>query len=308
MKGYRVTLKGKIVLFSLAFVIILFIVTGLYCVFSKQINAKKTVFLNNTVYGIQNTANKTDKTDTSKSNSESVDKPNLSLEPVKNSSTELATNISSPAEKEEINYPVEAAYFNDGKKIAFLTFDDGPSVQTTDKILGVLKNYNIKATFFIVGSAAEKNPDILKRVVEAGHSIGNHSYSHNYSILYSNMDTFVNEVKKTDEIIQNILGEKYHTRVFRFPGGSSEAAKQPLKQEIVKDGYACIDWNALSGDGEGTNIPTNKLYDRLVSTAGKQQHLVVLMHDSPTKQTTVEVLPRIIEYLKSQSYEFATLK
>ena len=303
MKGYRITLRGKMVMFSLIIVVILIII-GIFCtIFSKQFISKKTVLSGNIVSSIENKVNKSVKNE---GIDKEVDKPLINIEPVKNSSTEL-TNLA-VAKSDGLDYPVEAAYFNDGKKVAFLTFDDGPSIQNTDKILDILKNYNIKATFFIVGSSAEKNPEILKHIVADGNSIGNHSYTHNYNDVYASTEAFMGEVKKTDLVIQNILGEKYHTRVFRFPGGSFEAVKQPFRQELVKEGYTNIDWNALSGDGEGTNIAPNKLFDRFVNTSAKQQHLVILMHDSPTKKTTVEVLPKIIDYLKAQGYEFATLK
>ena len=210
---------------------------------------------------------------------------------------------------QELSYPVEKAYEKDGKKIAFLTFDDGPSSHNTLKILDVLRNYKIKATFFIVGSAAEKNKDILKAVVNDGHAIGNHTYSHEYKTIYSSIPNFVNEIKKTDSILKDILGSDFSTRIVRFPGGAFQSlAMSPFISELNNEGYVNIDWNAINGDGEGTNIPSDKLVKRLKSTVLNQSHLVILMHDSSTKQSTVEALPQIIEYLKAQGYEFATLK
>ena len=203
---------------------------------------------------------------------------------------------------------VENAYISDGKKVAFLTFDDGPSSENTIKILDILKSNNIKATFFIVGSAAEKNPAILKRVVNDGHAIANHTYSHDYNIVYSSVDVFMGEIKKTEDIMKKILGNTFFTRIVRFPGGSFEASKAPFRQELVKQGYIYVDWNAITGDGEGTNIAPTVLVSRLVSTAGNQNHIVALMHDSPSKQTSVDALPGVIESLKSRGYEFATLK
>jgi peptidoglycan/xylan/chitin deacetylase (PgdA/CDA1 family) len=301
MKSYKITKSGKIVLSSFILIAILIICNMGFGVISKtsiykQIVSKETVFSYKTVYGVQ-------KVYTVNNNIETIDKPNISdgitpnLGELKNMSLDNT---------QQLIYPVEAAYLNDGKKIAFLSFDDGPS-QTTDKILDILKRYGIKATFFIIGSSAEKFPDTLKKIAEDGHTIGNHTYTHDYKTIYSDVNVFMDEVKKTDGILQNVLGDSFHTRLFRFPGGSFEAEKQPFRQELIKEGYVNIDWNALSGDGEGTNIPADKLYNRLVNTAGKQQHLVILMHDSSTKQTTVEALPRIIEYLKAQNYEFATL-
>ena len=85
----------------------------------------------------------------------------------------------------------------ENKKIAYLTFDDGPSRTVTPQILDILAKYDIKATFFVVGKYAEKNPDILRRIYEEGHVIGNHTYSHNYNYIYKNVSNFVRELDAT---------------------------------------------------------------------------------------------------------------
>ncbi len=247
------------------------------------------------------------------SSNKNVPKATSKVDLVNTNITDLANkistdNVKAAETKVEECISVENAYVSDGKKVAFLTFDDGPSSGNTIKILDILKSNNIQATFFIVGSAAEKNPDILKRIVSDGHAIANHTYSHDYNIVYSSVDAFMSEIKKTEDVMKKILGDTFFTRIVRFPGGSFEASKQPFRQELVKEGYVYVDWNAITGDGEGTNISPDKLISRLVSTAGNQNHIVVLMHDSPSKQTSVEALPGVIQNLKSRGYEFATLK
>lgn len=96
---------------------------------------------------------------------------------------------------QDLSYPVEQAYVKDGKKIPFLTFDDGPSSDNTIKNLAILRNYKIKATFIIIRSAAEKNKNILTAIANDGHAIGNHTYSHQYKTIYSNVHAFINEIK-----------------------------------------------------------------------------------------------------------------
>lgn len=206
-----------------------------------------------------------------------------------------------------LSVSVEQAYVQDGKKVAFLTFDDGPSRNITPQVLEILDDYNIKATFFVLGSLSEKNSDILVKIAESGHAIGIHTYSHKYKAIYSSTDNLINEVKKTDNVLKQILGNSFHTRLFRFPGGSFGDSKKHFKTALINEGYTFIDWNALNGDGESSVSTPQKLLERFKSTAGNKRHLVILMHDSASKKTTVQTLPQIIEYLNAQGYEFAIL-
>lgn len=205
---------------------------------------------------------------------------------------------------------------SEGKKYAYLTFDDGPNEVITPKVLDILKEKNIKATFFVVGKEVAKAPSMLKRVVDEGHSIGNHSYSHDYKILYPNnsvnVPNFKEEMDKTHKLMKDILGATFSTRIMRFPGGSFEAYKQPMRAELDKQGIHYIDWNAENGDGVKQNVTKEEQISRLkqniksAETANK--NLVVLLHDSATKKTTLDNLPQIIELLKTDGYEFRSIK
>ncbi|WP_070110249.1 polysaccharide deacetylase family protein [Clostridium acetireducens] len=197
-------------------------------------------------------------------------------------------------------------YKNDGKKIVFLTFDDGPSRNNTPKILDILKENDVKATFFVVGSYAESNKDILKREKNEGHAICNHTYSHDYQYIYSDVSNFVNDIKKCENTIKDILGKDYENKVIRFPGGSFGSRLQPYRQAIKEEGYYYIDWNCLNGDAERHNVPVFNLINRVKETSQEQQHIIILMHDAETKHTTVQALPEIIKYFKSQGYTFET--
>ncbi len=143
---------------------------------------------------------------------------------------------------------------------------------------------------------------------ESGHGIGNHSYTHSYKHIYKNTTNFLNELKATENVLKNILGDSFESKVIRFPGGSFGQQKANFRKAAVDNGYAYYDWNALNGDAEGKSFPTNRLVQRLKSTTNGQRELIVLMHDMGGKQTTADALPEIIEYLQENGYEFEVLK
>jgi peptidoglycan/xylan/chitin deacetylase (PgdA/CDA1 family) len=189
------------------------------------------------------------------------------------------------------------------EKICYLTFDDGPTSNITPQVLDVLKKYDIRVTFFVIGEEAEKYPKILKRAKAEGHYIANHTYSHNYDYLYSNPNNLISDIKKCNEVLKDIIGET--TNIVRFPGGSFN---MPVYQRKVNEaGYHFVDWNCLNGDAEALNIPPASLIERVKTSMQNQKHITVLMHDAATKQTTVQALPKIIEYIQSQGYQFKTL-
>lgn len=194
------------------------------------------------------------------------------------------------------------------RKIVYLTFDDGPSNNITPQILDILKEYDVKATFFVIGNLAEKYPELIKRMYDEGHAIGNHTYSHNYKHVYKNTTNFIKELNTTQKVFKNILGEGYETKLVRFPGGSFGSKRAPFREAVVNNGYAYYDWNSLNGDAEGQNISKNRLIERFKNTSNGQKKLVVLMHDMGTKKTTVEALPEMIDHLQQNGYEFDILK
>ena len=207
----------------------------------------------------------------------------------------------------------------DGKKIAYLTFDDGPSTEVTQQILETLKVNNVKATFFILGSNVEKSDiqkELLKEMVNEGHAIGNHGYCHDYSILYpgriANPTVLVNDMKKSEDVMKSVLGDNFTTKVIRLPGGHMSWNTKALDPILERNGYCYIDWNVLNGDAESNDRTVEQLVNRLKGTvndlAGNDDVLVILMHDTNAKKTTAQSLQQIIDYLKSLGYEFRTLK
>lgn len=207
-------------------------------------------------------------------------------------------------------------YSNNGEKIVFLTFDDGTSTTVTPQILKTLKDENVKATFFLTGQnierGGEKAKELIKQEFEEGHAIANHSYSHDYGILYPNrvlnLESFKEDFKKTDVILKDVLGPYFSTEVIRCPGGHmSWKGMQPLDKYLDENGIASIDWNALSGDAEGKKKNPQELYDYTVKTSAGKDMVVVLMHDTYGKENTAKALPQIIKYFKDNGYKFKVL-
>lgn len=195
---------------------------------------------------------------------------------------------------------------SEGKR-AFLTFDDGPTYLTPE-ILDILKSKEVKATFFTLGQQVEANPDTVKREFEEGHTIANHSYSHDYPYIYKNVDNFKADLDRAAAAISQVIGENNYVKLFRFPGGTfREAKKAPYREYLSQNGYYYIDWNCMNGDAEAQNVPADKLLANVKKTSQGSNNIVVLMHDAATKRTTVEALPSIIDYLRSEGYSFHTL-
>jgi peptidoglycan/xylan/chitin deacetylase (PgdA/CDA1 family) len=197
---------------------------------------------------------------------------------------------------------------NRNEKTAYLTFDDGPSPLVTPKILAVLRQHDLKATFFVIGSMAEQNPELMRQIHKEGHLICNHTYSHNYKYIYSNPDNFMADVTKWEEVLKTILDEDFETNILRFPGGSFGKKRLCFRERAREKGYLNIDWNVLNGDAEALHVPANMLIDRFRGTLKNKDNAIVLMHDSNTKDTTAEALPKIIDYLQSEGYSFKTLE
>lgn len=208
------------------------------------------------------------------------------------------------------------SYSNQGEKLVFLTFDDGTSTTVTPQILEILDEYNVKATFFLTGRNIINGGDAAKRLVleefERGHAIANHSYSHDYKILYPNrvlnLQNFIADFKKTDEILKEILGEGFSTRVLRCPGGfGSWKNMSQLSSYMEENNLVSIDWNSLSKDAEGAKKSAKELLENVIETAEGKEIVVILMHDTYGKEETAKALPKIIEYFQKNGYEFKTL-
>ena len=201
--------------------------------------------------------------------------------------------------------------YDSKEKVAFLTFDDGPSSNVTPEILDVLKKEDIKATFFVLGTMVKANPGVLRREREEGHYIANHSYSHVYSKVYANKNKPLEEYNKTNKLIQESLGDSnYQSNIFRFPGGSVggyyDKLKQKAKKKFQEKGISYLDWNCLTNDSDGAETK-QAIMQNLKATSKGKKSLVILMHDAPNKDLTAKTLPDVIKYLKEQGYSFQNM-
>lgn len=198
--------------------------------------------------------------------------------------------------------------YHSQEKIAYLTFDDGPS-NNTHEILDILKQYNIKATFFVLGSQVQVFPETTNRIYNEGHYIANHGYSHKYSSIYQSPEQVLNEYNQCSEVVAKTINvPEYNSHLFRFPGGSVGGKYADLKKQAItlldQNNILHIDWNSLTGDSEKANPTEEYLMDNLQKTTEGKNNLVVLMHDAQAKHITVETLPKVIEYLQQQGYTF----
>lgn len=194
------------------------------------------------------------------------------------------------------------------EKKAYLTFDDGPTTKATGKILDILKEENVKATFFVVGKHVKENPELVKREYDEGHYIANHGYNHNNKLLYKDMESFKDEIVSTDlEISKAIGAENYCSHIFRFPNGYMSHIYTSQKKDaltVLYDlDYVYVDWNCLNRDSE-KKYSNAQLLNNLKKTAKNKGTLIILMHDTADVNKTYDVLKDSIDYLKSQSYDF----
>lgn len=198
--------------------------------------------------------------------------------------------------------------YHTDKKVAYLTFDDGPS-NNTHQILDILKKNNIKATFFVLGSQVEIFPETTNRIYNEGHYIANHGYSHKYSEIYQSPEQVLNEFNQCNQIVAKTINvPEYNSHLFRFPGGSVGGKYAELKKQAItlleQNDILHIDWNSLTGDSEKVNPTEEYLMDNLQKTTEGKNSLVILMHDAQAKKITAETLPKVIEYLQQQGYSF----
>jgi peptidoglycan-N-acetylglucosamine deacetylase len=201
-----------------------------------------------------------------------------------------------------------------GTKTAYLTIDDGPS-KNTMKILEVLSNHNVKATFFVNGKEGSYYENLYREIVKGGHTLGNHTYSHDYSYIYSSVDNFMKDYAKLDSYLYRITGVK--PEIMRFPGGSNNQSswqysgktfmKEKLIPAVLNKGYIYFDWNVSTGDTAASTVPTQTIINNVKNQLGNKNYAIILMHDLNSKTTTPEALPEIIRYLKEKGYELKTL-
>lgn len=200
-------------------------------------------------------------------------------------------------------------YSSNGRKVVYLTIDDGPS-DKTQQILDILDKYDCKATFFVLGRD-DKHFPLIKEAFKKGHTIGLHSYSHDYAYIYSSEEAYYDDLDSIGQMVKDQIG--FVPAFIRFPGGSSnsistESSKgimSRLTESVQERGYQYYDWNVSSGDG--ADISTEDFVENCTVGATEYENIVMLMHDSAAKQSSVDGLPAVIEYWQEKGYTFEAI-
>ncbi|MEZ0536197.1 polysaccharide deacetylase family protein [Caldicellulosiruptoraceae bacterium PP1] len=242
-------------------------------------------------------------------------KSNTDISPNKDLNNKIQSKNKAVPEKSDFTEVINDVYKtqsnvihkNVKNKVVYITIDDGPSI-ITPKFLEILDKYKIKATFFVVGINCLRYKDYLKEIASSGHSIGNHSYSHKYNIIYKNASQFYNEFYKTQNIIYTITG--IWPKIMRFPGGSSNKITPEIEKALIRLNLQYYDWNSITGDANPKTIKvmtSDDVVKNVFSNFKYQDKIVILMHDSPNKIFSLNALPKIIERFKALGYSFDKL-
>lgn len=200
-----------------------------------------------------------------------------------------------------MEYEGEEAFPEDGSvHKVYLTFDDGPS-SNTERILDILAQYDVKATFFVVGKEEEKYQELYKRIVAEGHTLGMHSYSHKYDEIYQSVDSYAQDLSRLQEFLYETTG--VWCRYCRFPGGSSNTVSRVDMYDLItyldEQDITYFDWNIASGDASNSYISKETIISNCMTNLPQYQESIILMHDASNKNTTVEALPALIEQIQA---------
>ena len=244
---------------------------------------------NNTPATIDNNTNTTNTTETQS-------------KPAENKTNENKTQTNKVSENKTAESKTTTS---NGKSIAYLTFDDGPS-SITNSVLDILKKYNVKATFFVINSGSY-NKTTLQREVNEGHTIGLHAYDHNYAIAYKDDNSYLDGIDKLRAKVKADTG--FDSHYIRFPGGSSNTISKRYSKGIMsritktakQRGYKYYDWN-VDDDDAGRARTADDCYNNVVRELRPNRSNIVLMHDFGTNKKILEALPRIIEYCQKNGY------
>ncbi len=214
----------------------------------------------------------------------------------------LAEKKALPAiEEQQEEEPVtEVAETETNVHKVYLTFDDGPSIYTNE-ILDILKKYDVKATFFVLGKEGEEAQAAMRRIVEEGHSLGMHSYDHHYEKIYASKEAFAQDYQKIKDYLFQVTGTE--SKLYRFPGGSSNTVTNVDIHEFIdylnEVGTPYFDWNVSSGDAAKETLSAEAILRNATSGIEGRDTSVILFHDAASRRTTVDALPAIIEKLQA---------
>lgn len=196
-----------------------------------------------------------------------------------------------------------------GEKTIYLTFDDGPSANTV-RLLDILAEKGVKATFFVTGYRCENADEILARMAAEGHTIGLHTYSHVYDKIYASAEAYLADLEAIDELVYETTGVR--STICRFPGGSANShcpkwMRRQIADALTARGYVWYDWNVVSGDQTATVYPAGTLFDNVLKGAGESDPLFLLFHDAPLCKTTPDAVALLIDYYTERGWQFKAI-
>lgn len=289
--------KSKVRRFAYAIIIIVLVILNIYTLYIYFHKLNKYNSLSKTNFTIQNKLSNMIKDKEKEDNKlknieENIDKINNIDKYIEDIKNKFYLN--------ESKYEKLVLEGKGSKKIAYLTFDDGP-YQISYQFLDVLDKYDILVTFFVIGNKPDDRLPIYKEEVRRGHTIANHTYYHSISNgLYNSVSSFTNQIKKNEDFILKETGIK--TNILRFPGGSNQAKglKNGIIKEISNMGYGYVDWDLETGDGKKVSPTIKESIDNVLNKTNGRDIVVVLMHDYSS--ITLSALPSIIEGLEKQNY------
>ena len=209
-------------------------------------------------------------------------------------------------ESSEKEAPKQIAASTDSKpsKVAYLTFDDGLDKKVTPKILDTLKQYEVKATFFILGNSVSKNKDVLKRMIDEGHNVGNHTYTHKKEIIYTDVKKFSDELARTSKAIYDAVG--ITPELFRPPYGAPYIRGKEYKDALSE--YKIVLWNVDSMDSRIKGITGSEIVAAVKNQLKNKNKAIILFHSTSAREETAKALPEIIEYLIDNGYSILRLE
>lgn len=240
---------------------------------------------------------------------------------------EPADNKQAPVIKPQLGpAPAQGKTPEDREKVVYLTFDDGPNSFFTGRVLDILAEKGVKATFMVVGNNVEKNPDLVKRMLAEGHGLANHTYTHDYNIVYRSPEAFTDDLDKNNKVLIPYTSEP--VMVFRAPGGPQKL-DQSYKERLRARGYISVGWNITSADSDPHGVTPEQEYNNIVRDLERVERLkkspIVLMHDGTqlasiearpgtpqaayiqNRESTIKALPAVIDLFKSRGYRFAVV-
>ena len=217
----------------------------------------------------------------------------------------LFTAAEAEAQATHAAAPVTAA--DDAQqKVICLTFDDGPTDSTTPKVLDILEEFGVRATFFLIGRQISGREDIVRRTAAAGHAVGIHTYSHVYREIYASPQALLRDIAACRRAIRAAL-PGYEGKLYRFPGGEY-GKPEALRRAVREAGLTVCAWNASADDSVLPHATADELFENAVRTGADRQRIVLLLHDGVNYRATVACLPRIIRHYKARGYRFETLQ